>query len=268
VIKYFNHISLFLMLSFANFAPGQGISPWVGQRVITKYKTPLRVGNQVVNDDNTLRIYKVEQANGDWLWLVAGSVAGWVPSGQVVPFDQAIDYYTQEIRANPGSIVAYRLRGFIWLQKGETDIALADFSEAIRLDPSYVEAYNDRGLTWSNKKEYAKAIADYNEAIRLGPSFAAAFNNRAWLWATCPHERFRDGKKAVESANRAGELDGWKEIEIITTLAASYAESGDFAKAVEWQENANKLFIEKEKRKRGEERLKLYKEKKPHRQTD
>lgn len=107
MIKYFNHISLFLMLSFANFAPGQDISPWVGQKVVTKYNVPLRVGNQVVYDDHLFRVYQVERINGEWLGLVSGSVSGWVRSGEVVPFDQAIDFYTQEIRTNPGSVNAY-----------------------------------------------------------------------------------------------------------------------------------------------------------------
>jgi hypothetical protein len=48
-------------------------------------------------------------------------------------------------------------------------------------------------------------------------------------------------------------------------LVASYAEAGNFDKAVEWQERANKLYTDAEARKKGEERLNLYKDKKPHR---
>jgi hypothetical protein len=52
------------------------------------------------------------------------------------------------------------------------------------------------------------------------------------------------------------------------TLAAAYAEAGDFDKAVEWQGKANKLYTGAEDRKKGEERLKLYRDKKPYRETD
>ena len=50
--------------------------------------------------------YKVERADGDRLWLIAGSVAGWGRPSEAVPFNVAIDYYTQEIRANPRSAFA------------------------------------------------------------------------------------------------------------------------------------------------------------------
>jgi hypothetical protein len=38
--------------------------------------------------------------------------------------------------------------------------------------------------------------------------------------------------------------------------------------AVEWQEKANKLYADADARKKGEDRLKLYKEKKPYRETE
>ena len=41
---------------------------------------------------------------------------------------------------------------------------------------------------------------------------------------------------------------------------------GQFDKAVEWQEKANALYADAEDKKKGEGRLKLYKEKKPYRE--
>ena len=55
-------------------------------------------------------------------------------------------------------------------------------------------------MTWRDKGEYDKALADYAEAMRRDPGYAGSYNQRAWIWATCPEARFRDGKKAVESA--------------------------------------------------------------------
>ena len=151
-----------------------------------------------------------------------------------------------------------------WYTKKEYDKAIADCNKAIRLDPKNGWTYNLRGSAWDAKKEYDKAIADYSEAIRLDPKDALAHRNLARLWATCPERKYRDGKMAVESAIHACELSEWKTAENLDTLAAAYAELGDFAKAVEWQEKAIKTLPE-ECRKGGEERLKLYKDKKPYR---
>ena len=69
-------------------------------------------------------------------------------------------------------------------------------------------------------------------------------------------------------ATRGCELAEWKDANMLDTLAAAYAEAGDFDKAVEWQEKADKLFTDPKDQKKGEDRLKLYKDKKPYRDTE
>ena len=244
----------------------------------------------------------MEHVNGEWLWLKAekSSVAGWIESQYVLPYERAIEYYTGLIRSSSHASY-YHTRGNVWKEKGEYDIAIADYSEAIRmepgevihwdgrgdarrakgeydkaiadygeairLDPKYAGAYYNRGMAWHHKKEYDRAIAEYGEAIRLDPRYNWAYNNRAWIWATCPDEKFRDGKRAVESATRACELSGWKDAADLDTLAAAYAEAGDFDKAVEMQEKAVKLASDEGKKAFGE-RLNLYRDKKPYRDTN
>jgi len=286
---------------------------WLGKRVITRYGAVLRVGTQVVDDEdrgknlargkerNTFRIYRVERTKDGWLWLVAeqGGARGWVRTEWVIALDQAVDYCTNRIRANSGVASHYLHRGSVWVAKGEYDIALADYNEAIRLDPNLAVAYYDRGnvwfdmqeydkaladyneairldpnlavaytnrgVAWGHKQEYDKALADYNEAIRLDPQDTSAHNGRAWVWATSPEEKYRDGKRAVESATRGCELSGWKEANHLGTLAAAYAEVGDFAKAVEWQTKAIELLKDEKGKDDYRARLKLYQEKKPYR---
>ena len=82
--------------------------------------------------------------------------------------------------------------------------------------------------------------------------------------ATCPDAKFQDGKMAVESATRACQLSEWKGANYLDTLAAAYAEEGTFDKAVEWQEKAIQLSPHMES---FQERLRLYKEKKPYREA-
>lgn len=180
-------------------------------------------------------------------------------------YDKAIADYNEAIRLDPKYALAYNNRGNAWHEKQEYDKAIADYNEAIRLDSKYASAYNNRGTVWYEKQEYDEAIANYNEAIRLDPKFASAYNQLAWLQATCPDERYRDGKNAVTAATKACELTSWKDDGVMDTLAAAYAESGDFEQARKWQEKAIQLATNEKDNQEFRSRLELYQSGKPYR---
>ena len=58
-------------------------------------------------------------------------------------------------------------------------------------------------------------------------------------------------------------MSGGKDIVVLDILAAAYAESGDFAKAREWEEKAIEL-APKEIKQDYRDRLELYKQGKPY----
>ena len=175
-------------------------------------------------------------------------------------YDKAIADYDDSLRIDPKHFFGYLNRGIAWSSKKEYDKAIADFGEAVRLDPKYVLTYFSRGNAWAAKKEYEKAIADYNEAIRLDPKHVGAYNRRAWIQATCFDARFRDGKKAIETAKKGLELAP-KDADLMDTLAAAYAEIGDFAEAVRMEERAIAITNNAGYR----SRLELYKKMQPFR---
>jgi len=66
-------------------------------------------------------------------------------------------------------------------------------------------------------------------------------NNAAWIMATSQNRALRDGKRAVELATEACEYSGFNNHSLLGTLAAAYAETGDFAKAMYYSERAAEL---------------------------
>ena len=179
-------------------------------------------------------------------------------------YDRAIADFGETIRLKPDFVEAYNNRGSAYIQKGDYDRAVADETQVISLDPKYATAYFNRGNAYRHKGDWDRALADYNEAIRLGPTNALDYKNLAWLLAVCPDANVRNGKKAVEYATKACEMSEWKDPYWFDTLAAAYAEVGDFDNAVKWENkslasNASYATLE-----RMSQRLSLYEQKKPY----
>ena len=149
---------------------------------------------------------------------------------------QALTDYSKAIQLDPKNATAFSLRGNVYLIKNDYDKALADYTEAIRLNSKDAAVYLSRGEAWRLKRAYDKAMTDFDQATRLDPTFADAFRCLAWLWATCPQWQYRFGRKAIESATRACELSEWKNPLSLDALAAAYAETGDFEKALRYEE--------------------------------
>jgi tetratricopeptide (TPR) repeat protein len=91
--------------------------------------------------------------------------------------------------------------------------------------------------------KFAEALQEYREAVRLYPNDPHALNNLAWRLATNPRLELRNGKEAVQFASKAVELTGQQQPICIRTLAAAYAEDGQFAKAIEMAKKARAMAL-------------------------
>jgi tetratricopeptide (TPR) repeat protein len=174
--------------------------------------------------------------------------------------------YAEAIRLNPMAASWYSNRGLIHMEAKQVDDAIADFSSAIDLVPDSEVPYRNRAMAYTRKKDWAKAAEDFDKALEIHPDSATGLNALAWLLCTAPDAKVRDGKRALTLATKACELSDHKNGGHLDTLAAAYAEVGEFDKAVEWQDRALKAGdIPIKDMDAARQRLDLYKAKKPYR---
>ena len=181
--------------------------------------------------------------------------------------DLAIRDFGKAIEVDPNYTPAYMGRGFVWFQKDYWRKAVDDFTTVIKLDPNSARAYNNRGYNRQLLGEYKDALADYEQALRVAPNFALAYQNKAWLLASADDGEMRDGAKAIEAATKACELNEFRNIGDVKALAAAYAESNNFEKAIQWQVKA--IDLSPDANKPLEEKiLNKYRDKQPIRFAD
>jgi tetratricopeptide (TPR) repeat protein len=171
------------------------------------------------------------------------------------------------ISLNPQQWQAYFNRSAELRDHGKLDEALADLNEVIKLNPRFAGAYVNRANLLWHTRHYADALSDLQAAVRLKPKkLEVALNSLAWFRATCYDANMRSGNEAVAFATRACELSEWKNFSYIDTLAAAYAEAGNFDQAVKYQKQAAEMAKASPNSGKITERLALYEQRKPYRE--
>lgn len=195
----------------------------------------------------------------------------------------AAEHYQAALALDPKLALAHNNLGILLLQQGKPGDGTLHLRAALRLNPTNSEtqfnlarALNQQGhwdeaaelfaRTIGNRSsdpqahyEFAvalghlgktrEAMAHYASALLIQPDFPNALNGLSWILATAGDEAFRNGTEAVRMAERAVELTGRNDPEMLRTLAAAYAEEGKFSEAVTTAQAARNLA---ERRNRAE----------------
>jgi tetratricopeptide (TPR) repeat protein len=153
-------------------------------------------------------------------------------------YESAIAHCETAIKLHPGDLKARNNLGNVLFLEGRYAVAKTQFAEVLRLDPNHTDAHNNLALTCQKLDQTAEAIAQFRQAIQLRPGFAAALNNLAWILATSPEPQFRNGSEAVRLATEACDSTQFAQPNMLGTLAAAYAEAGQFHEAIALAEQA------------------------------
>jgi tetratricopeptide (TPR) repeat protein len=147
--------------------------------------------------------------------------------------DDAIVYYQKALSLRPDYFLAHHSLGHAFLEKGEIDAAISHCRAALLIQPENADAHTNLGIALDEKGQTAEAVQNYEKALAISPQSVSALTNLAWLLATCSNASFRNGTKAIELAGEADQLSGGTNTLVLRALAAAYAESGQFGKAIE-----------------------------------
>jgi Flp pilus assembly protein TadD len=123
-------------------------------------------------------------------------------------------------------------------EAGQLEGAQSHYQDALRIEPNATDVLNNLGMIHAKRGETAQAVERYEAALKLQPDYADVLNNLAWIRAANEQPEFRNGGEAVRLAQRACELTGNRKAIMIGTLAAAYAEAGQFADAAQTAERA------------------------------
>jgi len=180
-------------------------------------------------------------------------------------FDEAIAAVEQLLKAQPDDWELRLQLAALHSAAKHYRKAIALFSEILAKDPDNWIALRGRADARLGIGQHAEAVADYEKAITLRPNDSGILNNFAWVLATSPVDKVRNGKRAVEMALEACKLTDYTQAHVLSTLAAAYAESGDFESAVKWSQKAVELGKPEQKADLAKE-METYKAQKPFRE--
>ena len=155
--------------------------------------------------------------------------------------DEAISKLQAAIDLRPENGPAHNNLAKALLQKGELAQAMVHYRKFLEIEPQNVEAHNILGTALIQQGHVREAVEQWEDALASQPENGNAANNLAWVFATCPDDSIRNGRRAVELAERALRLSGGKIPTIFRVLAAAYAENGQFAQAIETAQRGAEL---------------------------
>ncbi len=144
--------------------------------------------------------------------------------------EDGFEHLRHAIRINPLSSETHFILGRFLLDKGHAQEALAELNAAIGIRPHFESCEEALGSAYEAVGNDAEALAHWRKAHRIDSTRTSATLGVAWLLATAPDALVRNGAEAVQMAESARDA-AQENAELLDTLAAAYAEDGQFPRA-------------------------------------
>ena len=209
---------------------------------------------------------RAQQSRPDWPEITFNLANVLGDSGQS---DEAIKQYHRALTLRPDYADAHDHLGIVLSQKGQNDQAVHHWQEALRIDPTRSQTRHRLAIALARRGEYERAILLLRQGLSRCPNDRSAANNLAWLLATCPRDDLRRGAEALELAERVCRDPSPPQPAFLDSLAAAYAELGQFDRAAAVVEQAIDLALLRKEdalAERLRQRRELYRQGRPYRE--
>ncbi len=146
--------------------------------------------------------------------------------------------YLEAILIQPLYAEAHNNLGGLYLQMGDVERAVHHLRKATTSRPSYGMGRLNYGVALMRVGQFGTAVVQLREAVRLMPRNPAPRVSLSWILSTSANSHLRDGAEALRLAVEAGQMSEMPDPQTLDTLAAAYAETGQFGRAVATAEQA------------------------------
>lgn len=152
--------------------------------------------------------------------------AGW-QHFQRKELDAAIRCFSESIKCKENFEKSYYLRGNVWLELKNFELAISDYTAALGYAPDLVEALLNRGTAFQETGQMAAAMDDFNQVIQLKPNLFNGYFNRARL-----SKALNSTKEALDDFCRALSIAP-ASLVIRDNIGALFVKMGEHAKALQ-----------------------------------
>ena len=185
---------------------------------------------------------------------------------------RAVQHYREQLTVSPMDARAHANLGTALFEQGRVQAADDAFARALELDPDWVAALEGRGDVARARGQLEDAehryqqvlsaqpeapganyglgairlaqgapeaaIVHFRKAVQSNDAYIGVLNDDAWGLATDPDPGLRAPAQALALATLADQLTGHQVPELLDTLAAAQAATGDFEQAAQTLERA------------------------------
>jgi tetratricopeptide (TPR) repeat protein len=155
--------------------------------------------------------------------------------------EEAEQMFLKAVVLQPNNANIYNNLGVALLEQKRYEDAIKYLKQALDIEPEHINARYNLGMSFWASGRTQESIEQYRQVLRLKPEWATAASSLAWILATDKNASYRNGEEAVRWALVACRGDGRNNPEYLDTLAAAYAEAGDFEQAVQTAERSLKM---------------------------